>query len=268
MNHKTIKLSNGHQIPVIGLGMWQVKKEDAVRVIEEGIEVGYIHIDTAAAYQNEEEVGIGVRNSNIKREDIYITSKIPGEVKDYEGAKRYINESLKKLNMDYIDLMLIHCPVPWHLYKEGYKGFYKENLEVYKAMEEAYFEGKIKSLGISNFNVDDLKNIIENVRVKPVINQIVWHIGKRNEEVKEYCHKNGILIEAYSPLGTGRILDNELIKNMANKYNVSPAQLCIKFTLMDVDITLPKTTHKNRMIENIDLNFEISDEDFETLKNI
>lgn len=268
MIKKTIKLSNGIDIPILGLGMWQVPKDIATRVALDGIDVGYIHIDTATVYGNEEEVGKAIKNSNIKRENIYITTKIPAETKDYEGAKKAINESLRKLGVDYVDLMLIHCPAPWSEFSKGVKGYYKENLEVYRAMEEAYNEGKIKSLGVSNFDVDDIENILNNCKVKPVINQIIWHIGNRNEKVKEYCHQNGILIEAYSPLKTGRILDQNIIIEMAKKYNVTAAQLCIKFTLMDVDISLPKTTHRERMVENSSLDFDISNEDFEILKNI
>ena len=266
MLEKKIKLSNGKVIPIIALGTWQTPRDVAAQAVKDAIEVGYRHIDTAVAYGNEIEVGQGFKESGIKREDIFITTKIRAEVKSYEGAKKEIEESLKRLNVDYIDLVLIHCPVPWWRYMLKIKGCYKQNVEVYRAMEEAYKEGKIKSLGISNFAIKDVKNILDHCEIKPVINQIEWHVGKRDEALREYCHENGILIEAYSPLGCGKLMKNQEVIDMAKKYGVSPAQLCIKFTLMDADITLPKTVHKNRMIENSKLNFEISKEDFETLK--
>lgn len=268
MLEKKVKLSNGNAIPVIGLGTWQTPNEIAARVVQEGIEVGYIHIDTAIAYKNEVGVGEGLKLSNAKREDIFITSKIPADIKTYEGAKKAIEESVERLGVEYIDLMLIHCPVPWPKYMLGFKGCYKENVEVYRAMEEAYEKGLIKNLGVSNFDVKDIQNILDHCKIKPVINQIVWYIGKRNVKVRDFCHENGILIEAYSPLGTGRLLGKKKLNEMAEKYGVSTAQLCIKFTLMDVDITLPKTTHKERMIQNAALDFEISPEDFEILKNL
>ena len=267
MLKKKVKMYNGVEIPVIGLGTWQLPDVDAAAVCKEAIDVGYIHIDSASAYENECGVGEGIRQSGIKREDIFITTKIPAEIKDYEGAKAIIQQSLKRLGVDYIDLMIIHCPIPWALYHQGVRSGYDEaNVAVYRALEEAYDRGELRSIGVSNFDVHDLENIMEHCRIKPMINQIPWFVGRRNEAVKEYCKNHKILVESYSPLGTGRLLSQPLIVEMAEKYHVTPAQLCIKFALMDVDITLPKTTHRERMIENAQLDFEISSEDFEKLK--
>lgn len=268
MLDKKVKLNNGREIPVIGLGTWQVPCEVATQAVKDAIEVGYRHIDTAVAYGNEKEVGEGIALSGVKREDIFITTKIRADIKTFEGAKEEIKNSLERLNVDYIDLVLIHCPVPWPRYMLGIKGCYKQNVQVWKAMEEAYQEGKIRSLGISNFDIKDTKNILDHCTVKPVVNQIVWFAGKRDEKLRDYCHENGILIESYSPLGTGKLLKDKTVIKMAQKYNVSPAQLCIKFALMDVDITLPKTVHKERMVQNSKLDFEISKEDFEILKSL
>ena len=268
MLKKTVKFYNGVEIPIIGLGTWQLPDYEAARVVKDAIDVGYIHIDTASAYENECGVGEGIRQSGIKREDIFITTKVPAEIKTYEGAVNVIKQSLQRLGVDYIDLLIIHCPVPWRLYHEGVRGYFEENVQVYKAMEEAYERGEIRAIGVSNFSIADLQNIFDHCRIKPMINQIPWYITKRNEELKEFCKKNDILVESYSPLGTGRLLDNPTIVEMANKYNVTPAQICIKFALMDVDITLPKTTHRERMIQNAEVDFEISQEDFETLKRL
>ncbi len=268
MLKKIVTFANGETIPVIGLGTWQTPNDIAARVVKEAIEVGYRHIDTAAAYRNEEGVGEGIRLSGIAREELFITTKVPAEIKTYEGAKEVIQASLKKLGVDYIDLVIIHCPAPWPLYAKGVKGFYEENVAVYRAMEEAVERGEIRSIGVSNFAIDDVQNILDHCKIKPAINQIPWFIGHRNEELRDYCHKNGILVESYSPLGTGRLLDKPELADMAKKYGVTVPQLCIKFALMDVDITLPKTTHKEYMIQNAQLDFEISDEDFEALKRL
>ena len=268
MLKKTVKFYNGVEIPVIGFGTWQLPEEDAARVVKDAIDVGYIHIDTASAYRNEHGVGEGIKLSGIDRKKLFITTKIPAEIKDYEGAKNIIQESLKKLDVDYIDLMIIHCPVPWRLYDGKFKGYFKENVEVYRALEEAYERGELRAIGVSNFDVDDIENIMEHCKIKPMINQIPWFIGCHNDRVQEFCKKNQILVESYSPLGTGSLLKNEVVIKMAKKYNVTPAQLCLRFALTDADITLPKTTHKERMIENAKVDFDISKEDYEMLKII
>lgn len=268
MLNKTVAFYNGVEIPVIGLGTWQTPENIAARVVKEGIEVGYTHIDTAAAYRNEHGVGEGIKLSGVDRSKIFITSKIPAEIKTYKGAKKSIEKSLELLGVDYIDLVIIHCPVPWIIYHEGIRGCFKQNVKVYKALEEAYEAGKLRAIGVSNFAIHDIQNIIDHCKIKPMINQIPWFIGHRNEELKKFCQDNQILVESYSPLGTGRILNRPEIVEMAKNYNVTPAQLCIKFALQDVDITLPKTTHKERMIENAKVDFEISNEDMEILKNI
>ena len=268
MLKRTVKFYNGNPIPILGLGTWQLPDYEAARVVKDAIDVGYIHIDTASAYENECGVGEGIRLSGIPRDKIFITTKVPAEIKTYEGAVNVIQQSLQRLGVEYIDLLIIHCPVPWREYHEGVRGYMKENVEVYRAMEEAYERGEIKAIGVSNFSIDDLQNIFDHCKIKPMINQIPWYITKRDEPLKEFCQKNNILVESYSPLGTGRLLDNPVIVDIANKYGVTPAQLCIRFALQDVDITLPKTTHKERMIQNAEVDFEISPEDFEVLKNL
>jgi diketogulonate reductase-like aldo/keto reductase len=268
MLNKTVSFYNGVQIPIIGLGTWQTPNDIAARVVKEGIEVGYIHIDTAAAYRNEKGVGEGIKLSGVDRKKLFITTKIPAELKSYKEAKESIQRSLELLDLDYIDLIIIHCPTPWNEYARRTKDYFKENVEVYRALEEAYEEGKLRAIGVSNFSIADIQNIMDHCKIKPMINQIPWFIGCRDEKLKEFCNKNQILVESYSPLGTGRIIDKPEIVKMAEKYNVTPAQLCIRFALQDVDITLPKTTHKERMIENAKVDFEISKDDFELLKSL
>ncbi len=260
-------LKNGYKIPKLSLGTWQSSIEDAKNATFIALKNGYRHIDTAAAYGNEEGVGEGIKNSGIPREKIFVTTKIPAEVKTYDGAKKSIAESLRKLDLDYIDLMLIHAPKPWSEMFQGEKRYLKENLEVWKAMEEAYNDGKIRSLGVSNFDVVDMENISNNAAIKPVVNQIGLHVGWLQKDIISYCNKTGIIIMAYSPLGTGRLLDNPLLKEMARKYGVSVPQLCIRFTLELGTVSVPKSVHEKYIIDNTKVDFKIKDEDLKTLLN-
>ena len=263
---RKIKLSSGYEIPVLALGTWQTPDDTASRVVQEAIEVGYRHIDTAIAYGNEVGVGEGIKRSGISRENLFVTSKIPAEVKNYEDAKKCIDESLKRLGLDYLDLMLIHAPKPWAvMWLPITKNYDKGNLEVWKALIEARDAGKIKSIGVSNFKIKDIENLINNTSEVPVVNQILLHIGKVDKDLIEYCKSKNIEIEAYSPMGTGRLIKNAKIKEVADKYNVTVPQLCIKYTLDLGTISLPKTTHKEFMIQNKNVEFEISAEDKDLL---
>lgn len=271
-------MNNQLEIPILGLGTWQIPNTNSDRVVQDGICVGYRHIDTANAYENEVGVGLGIRKSGIQRETIFVTSKIPAECKSYEEAKQKIDESLQKLNIDYIDLLLIHCPSPWNRFKKHYNaivnknkeawlryGYEKENLDVYKAMEEAVQEGKVRSIGLSNFFNEDTQNILDHCSIPPVVNQIQYHVGYEQEDIVLYCHKHNILIEAYSPIATGALLQETTILEMAKKYQVSVAQLSIRYAFYKTDIVLPKTTHKDFMIQNADIDFSITDEDLNLL---
>lgn len=268
MLKQKIQLRNGVQIPTLGLGTWQIPNEIAKRAVMDAISVGYKHIDTAVAYGNESGVGMGVKESGIKREEIFITSKILAECKDYALAKESINNSLERLNTSYVDLMLIHAPRPWDEMIGGTYSYNKENLAVYKALEEGYKEGKLRAIGVSNFSISDLKNIQENCEIVPHVNQICCFAGEVPLDIIEYCKQNAIVVEAYSPIGTGRLLKNEKVVAVAKKYGVSVAQLCIKFDLQLGLVVLPKSTHKEYMQENASLNFLISDEDMQYLINL
>ena len=266
---KNFILNNNTQIPNIGFGTWQIKDEDVTEAVLTALKCGYRHIDTAIDYGNEKGVGKALKLSNVDRNDIYLTSKIPAHIKTYKDAKRCIEESLERLQVDYIDLMLIHSPRPWEgLWDANYPRFYKENLEVYKALQEAQKENKIRSIGLSNFLIDDVKNIIENVKVKPVINQICVYIGNTPKELIKYCNDNDILIEAYSPIATGRLLKDEKLIEMAKRYNVSVPQLCIQYCLQIGTLPLPKSQTKEHIESNFKIDFEISKEDLEYLKSL
>ena len=258
---KDFILHNGVKAPALAFGTWLIKNENAANCVRMAIEAGYRHIDTAQAYENEEGVGEGIRLSGVKREDIFITSKVKAEHKSYKKAKKSIDESLKKLGVDYIDLMLIHCPQPWILFKNKLFRYFKENIQVWKAMEEAYKEGKIRAIGVSNFLVDDLENIINNCEIKPMANQILCHIGNTPIDVIKYCQQNDILVESYSPIAHGKALKDKTIQQMADKYKVSVPQLCIKYTLQLDTISIPKASSKEHIEDNAKLDFEISKED-------
>ena len=255
-----MKLYNGKNIPDVGYGTWLIKNEDACKCCTMALESGYRHIDSAQAYGNEKGVGEAIRNSKLNRDEIYLTTKVMAEIKSYKEAKASIEKSLSDLGLDYVNLLLIHCPQPWALFR-GEKKYFEENIEVWKALEEAYKEGKAKAIGVSNFNIEDLENIMNNCEIKPMVNQILCHIGSTPIDVVKFCQENDIVVESYSPIAHGRALQNDSIKKMAEKYNVSVAQLCIKYTLQLDTVTLPKASSKEHIEDNLKLDFTISDED-------
>ena len=258
---------NGLKIPKVGLGTWLIDNDKVEEVVECALEAGYRHIDTAQAYGNEEGVGKAIRKSNIARQDLFITSKIAAEAKTYQEAYDSINETLNKMGLDYLDLMIIHSPQPWQEFRDDNR-YFKENKEVWKALETAYQEGKVKAIGVSNFLKDDLENILTSCQIKPMVNQILTHISNTKTELIKFCKENDILVEAYSPIAHGAILKNENIIAMANKYNVSVARLCIRYIIQLGLVALPKASSKEHLIDNLKVDFEISEEDMEVLKAI
>lgn len=257
---KELTLNNGNKIPTLAYGTWLIKNNDAAKCVELALNAGYRHIDTAQAYGNEEGVGEGIRNSGLSRNELYITTKVQAEYKSYKKAKASIDESLKKLGLGYVDLILIHCPQPWAFFRSK-RRYFEQNKEVWKALEDAYFEGKVKAIGVSNFLVDDLENILEDCRVKPMVNQVLCHIGNTPMDVIKFCQEHDIVIESYSPIAHGAALKNETIIKMAEKYKVSVAQLCIKYTLQLDTVSIPKASSKEHIEDNAKLDFEISEED-------
>lgn len=263
---ETYTLNNGVKIPKLALGTWMIEDSDVGKAVESAIKIGYRHIDTAQAYQNEAGVGEGIKASGIKREDLFVTTKLAAEVKDYEGAKKAIDESLEKLGLEYIDLMIIHSPQPWQDFRGD--NYDEGNLAAWKALEEAYEAGKLKAIGLSNFLQKDIENILEGGSVKPAVNQILAHIGKTPTELINFAKANDMLTMAYSPIGHGVLLEHEEVVAMAKKYEVSVPQLAIRYTLQLGLIPLPKTSNPKHMESNAALDFVISDEDMETLKSV
>lgn len=258
-------LSNGVKIPKIGLGTWLIPDGEAAQAVRDAVAMGYRHIDTAQAYGNERGVGEGVRTCGVPREEIFITSKVAAEHKTYESAAKSIDESLAKPGMDYIDLMIIHCPQPWAEFR-GERRYFTENKEVWHALENAYKDGKVKAIGVSNFLVDDLENILDGCEVKPMVNQILTHITNTPLELINFCREHDVLCEAYSPIAHGEALKNRLILSVAEKYSVTPAQLCVRYALQLGMVVLPKTSNPEHMKNNADIEFEISAEDMDILE--
>jgi diketogulonate reductase-like aldo/keto reductase len=265
---ETYLLDNGVEIPKIGFGTWLIKNEDAAKAVEDAIKVGYRHIDSAEGYGNEEGVGQGVRASSLAREDIFITTKLRAEIKDYDQAVAAIEESLQKLDLGYIDLMIIHAPKPWpEMGNPDADRYYEGNLSAWRALEEAYEAGKIRAIGVSNFDQDDLKNILDHGKIKPVINQVKAHIGQTPLDLIDYAREHDILTEAYSPLGHGDMLHDAHIQKMADKYGVSIAQLGMRYLLQLGTLPLPKSMNPEHMAANAQLDFEIAPEDMAILKD-
>lgn len=227
------------------------------------------NIDTAADYENECGVGKALLESGLRREEVFITTKIPAEVKTYEGAKSVIAASLKNLDTPYIDLMLIHAPKPWEgLFGGSEKTYYAENFAVWKAMEEAVAAGQLRAIGVYNFEVGDLQNLIDHVEIKPAVNQIRVHIGHTPAEAISYCKANNIVVMAFSPNATGKLLGHPVVTEIAEKYQVSVPQVSIRYDYQLGVIPLPRSTNPAHIAENTNIGFAISAADMKRLSQV
>lgn len=208
-----------------------------------------------------------MRNCGVPREELFVVSKVAAEHKTYEEAKAGIDETLKKMGLDYLDMMIIHSPQPWAEVNQSENRYKEGNRQAWRALEEAYNEGKLKAIGVSNFLIEDLESLMETAKVKPMVNQVLCHISNTPVELIEFCQKNDIVVEAYSPIAHGEILNHPEIKAIADKYGVSVPQLCIRYTIQLGAVSLPKTANPDHMKTNAEVDFEITAEDMETLKN-
>lgn len=257
-------LSNGVRLPKLSLGTWLMAPDEAEKAVKDAISLGYRGVDTAEAYGNEAGVGRAIKD----RDSIFITTKLKAEYKSYKDAQAAIDKSLIDLDLNYIDLMLIHSPQPWAEVNQSDNRYKEGNLEAWRALEDGIRAGKIRAIGVSNFLQEDLDNIIANSSIKPMVNQILAHISNTPFELIEYSKSKEMIVEAYSPIAHGMALRNETIKEMASKYAVSPSQLCLRYCLELGLAVLPKTSNMEHMKSNIELDFTISKEDMEKLKNI
>lgn len=268
MTNEYFVLRNNVKIPKIGFGTWQIPDgSECVESVKFALKHGYRHIDTASAYRNEASVGKAVKEFGIDRKDIFITTKVPAAVKSYQETKDIIEKSLELLDLEYIDLLLIHHPKPWDKRDSEYT-YDKENLEVWKAMEEYYEKGLVKAIGVSNFKIRDLQNIMNNSKVMPSVNQIRYFIGYTQDELVNFCKENDILVEAYSPLATGKLLGNEHIERIAQKYNKTLPQIAIRYCLEKDVLPLPKSVHEEYIKQNFDVDFKIDKEDLDYLDSL
>ena len=260
-------LANGVQIPKLGLGTWFIGDDQADQAVYTAAKRGYRLIDTAQAYGNERGVGEGVRSCGVPREELFVASKVAAELKTYDAAARSIDETLEKMGLDYLDQMIIHSPQPWSEFRVE-KRYFEENIAVWRALEDAQAAGKVRVIGVSNFLKDDLENLLGSCRVRPMVNQILLHISNTDLGLVEFCRDQGIQVEAYSPIAHGEALKNPAIAALAKKYGVSAAQLCIRYAIELGTVALPKTANPDHMADNADVDFTISREDMEVLKNM
>ena len=262
----TLLLNTGARIPRLGLGTWQMpNSEVAEQAVKAAIAAGYRLIDTANGYGNEEAVGRAIRESGVPREELFIVTTLPAEIKGYEEAHRSFEQSLKNLGLDYVDLYLIHAPWPWD---EVGKDCTEGNVASWKAMEEIYASGRAKAIGVSNFAPQHLQPILERGTVVPAVNQIAYFIGYREQSSADFAKQHGVEIMAYSPLGTGRVFKQEALPAIAEKYGVSVAQLCIRWCIQHGAVAIPKSTNPERIAHNAQVDFVISDEDMRLLDGI
>mgnify|MGYP005794059211 CR=1 FL=1 len=260
---KQFTLVNNLSIPSVGLGTWHIKDYETIEyMIESSYNLGYRHIDTASKYQNEVFIGNAIKKLRIPRENIFLTSKLWNTDKGYDNTIKSFYKTLENLQTDYLDLYLIHWPMTAENWKEL-------NVETWKAFEKLYLDGKIKAIGVSNFLTMHLKDLMSKVDIMPMVDQIEFHPGLPQKETVDFCRKNNIQVEAWSPLGSGNILNNSYLKEISKKYNKSIAQICIRWCLENNVIPLPKSTNIERLRENINVDdFNIEQEDMDNINNM
>jgi diketogulonate reductase-like aldo/keto reductase len=257
----TLTLRNGVVIPLLGFGTWQIKDgEEAYTSTLAALSAGYRHIDTAAAYRNESSIGRAIKDSGIPRDQLFITTKLESHLKNYEQTFVEFEQSRQRLGLDYIDLYLIHAPWPWSEWQTN-PDYSQGNIAAWKAMEKLYQEKKVRSIGVSNFEISHLEKLFQGIDLLPHVNQIALWIGRPQKALRAFCSEKEIAIEAYSPLATGRIFKLDLLHTLAKKYKKTPAQIAIRFTVDLGTITLPKSTNPSRIIENGELDFKLERDD-------
>lgn len=253
-----VTLSNGVKMPILGYGVYQVTKDECERCVLDALKAGYRSLDTAQSYFNEEEVGSAMKKSGIPREEIFLTSKVWVEHYGYEEARKSVEESLRKLQTDYLDLMLLHQP-------------FNDYYGAYRALEDLYDEGKLRAIGVSNFYPDRLVDLASFTRIPPMVNQIETHVLNQRTEDHEWMGKYHVAHEAWAPFGEGRggLFDNEVLKQIGKKYGKTTAQVMLRWNIQRGVIVLPKSAHKERMIQNLDVfDFTLTDEDMNAIAGL
>ncbi|MDP4549999.1 aldo/keto reductase [Alkalihalobacillus macyae] len=254
----TTTLQNGVEMPTLGLGVWKMENNDEVKTaVQAAIDAGYKAIDTAAAYKNEEGVGAAIKDSNTPREDLFITSKVWNDDQGYESTLRAFEDTVTKLGVDTLDLYLIHWPV---------EGKYKET---WKAMEKLYKDGRIRAIGVSNFHPAHLEDLMKDAEIKPMVNQVEFHPLLNQQELRDYCNQHSIQMEAWSPLAQGKLLDNDVVKQIADQHGKSTAQVIIRWDLEHEVVTIPKSSNPERIKQNFDVfDFELTKDDIRAIDEL
>ena len=256
-------LSNGLHLPKVGFGTWQITDaQQAYDATSNALASGYRHVDTARVYDNEESVGRAIRDSGIARSELFVATKLPAEIKDHDEALASFETSMEAIGLDYVDLYMIHAPWPWHAIGQDCAA---GNKAVWKALETIHRSGRAKAIGVSNFNGSDLRVILEDCAIKPMVNQIRFFIGHAQPDVVNFCQAEGIQLTGYSPLATGKILADPKIGAVAERYGKSVAQVCIRYVLQKGIAPLPKSAHAERIRQNADVDFELADDDMAQL---
>jgi len=261
-----MKLNNNYEIPEIGYGTWQTpNNESAINGVKSAIQFGYRHIDTASTYGNEKAVGEGILQSGVDRAELFVTSKVWNSDRGYDKTILAFHQSIADLQLEYLDLYLIHWPAAAHQFED-----WKEiNHQTWKALEDLYKQGLVKSIGISNFLPHHLEPLLSQASILPMVNQIEYHPGFKQEETLAYCHSNHIVVEGWSPIGSGNLLDHPILTEIGNIYGRSVAQICIRWAMQNHVIPLPKSVTPERIIENFTVNdFSISAEHMQIINQI
>jgi diketogulonate reductase-like aldo/keto reductase len=262
---KELILNDTNKIPIVGFGTYQSLEQEGIESVNYAISNGYRLIDTAAFYKNEVAVGKGIKASGIAREEMFVTTKLWRENLGYEITKTEFEKSLNRLNLDYLDLYLIH----WPANAKNYNNWQKTNADTWRAMEEIQAEGKIKSIGVSNFFQEHLDALLQTAKVIPSINQIEFHPGYWQPELVEYCKKQNIVVESWSPLARGKVFGNEVLEAISKKHNKSVSQICLRWIIQHDVIAIPKSTSPKRIEENINLfDFELSAKEMKQIDNL
>ncbi|HPU66623.1 MAG TPA: aldo/keto reductase [Clostridiales bacterium] len=259
-------MHNGVKIPCVGFGTWQIPEgETVINSAKKALEAGYRHIDTAAIYRNEVGVGTAVKESGIPREEIFITSKLWNSDQGYDMTLKAFDATMERLGLEYLDLYLIHWPIPRD-FRDSWQTKIKES---WRAMEKLYKEGRIKAIGVSNFLIHHFEALLEDAEIVPMVNQVEIHPGFNQSELVQYCHSHGVVVEAWSPLGSGKIMADPTLKEVADKYGRTPAQVTLRWLLQRDILPLPRSTNPEHIAENARIfDFELSDEDMGRISSI
>ncbi|MGV3466777.1 MAG: aldo/keto reductase [Heyndrickxia sp.] len=255
-----VTLNNGVKMPQLGFGVWQVRDDEATEAVAKALEVGYRSIDTAMIYQNEKGVGEALKQSSVPREELFITTKVWNSDQGYENTLKAFDASLERLGLDYVDLYLIHWPTPE----------FDQYVDTYKALEKLYKDGRVKAIGVCNFNIEHLERILSECEVKPVLNQVECHPFLSQTELKDFCAKHDIFVEAWSPLQQGgEVLKDETIQKIAQAHSKSPAQVVLRWHLQNNSIVIPKSVTPSRIEENFNVfDFELTAEEMAEINKL